>query len=271
MFKRKMLTATLVAVGLFVSLEYKSIAQSNQPTAQPSPGTTQQNGTTTQPSPGTTQQNGTTTQPSTGTTQQNGTRLSASDRQFITQAAQGGMAEVQLGQLALKRASSNQVKKYAQQMINDHTRANKQLMALATKRGVTPPTTIGSRYEAVRARLSKLSGRNFDQAYMNEAGIKAHAEQETLYRSQSQQGQDPQLKAFAAKTLPVVQGHLRMAQKITGTTSTGTTSPSPTSSPSPSPTSSPSPSPTFSPSPSPTFSPSPSPTFSPSPSPTSSP
>lgn len=227
MLKRKMLTGALVAVGLFTSLEYKSIAQSSQPTIQP-------NGTTPQAQP--------TIQPSPGATQQNQTQLSAADKQFITEAAQGGMAEVEMGRLAVKQASSETVRKYAQQMINDHTKANKQLMSLATKKGVTPPTTIGSEYETVRARLSKLSGKNFDQAYMKEAGITAHKLQADLYQRQAKQGQDPDLRAFAAKTLPIVQGHLQMARDMTGDTSAGSsTSPSATPSPSPSPTSSPSP------------------------------
>ncbi len=209
MIGRKMLTAALVAVGLFASLEYKSVAQSTQSTPS--------------------------------TTGQNQTQLSAADKQFITAAAQGGMAEVQMAQLATKQASSEAVRKYAKQMIQDHTRANKELMAIATKKGVTPPKTIGPKYEAVRAKLAKLSGKEFDQAYMQEAGVKAHAEQEALFQRQSQQGQDPQLQAFATKTLPIVRHHLQMAQKMTGSTSPTTTSPSssPMTSPSPSPSPSP--------------------------------
>ena len=238
MIKRKMLSAALVAIGLFASLEYKSVAQPTQPTTSPNPGATQPSPPATKPSP---------------STQQNKTGLSSADRQFINQAAQGGMAEVQLGKLAQKRASSNAVKKYAQQMINEHTKVNKELMAIAAKKGVTPPKTIGPKYEKVRAQLSKLSGKSFDQAYMKEAGITAHTEQAALFQRQAQQGQDPELKAFAAKTLPAVQRHLQEAQAMTGSTSPATTSspssttPSPTTSPTPTPTPSPSLSPTPSP------------------------
>ncbi len=224
MLKRKMLTATLLAVGTFISLDYTSLAQTNPPTTAPSPGATEPSPSTTAPSPGATELNPGTTQPnpgstplSPGTTGPDQTSLSASDTQFINQAAQGGMAEVELGQLALKQASSKAVKKYAQQMINEHTKVNNELMALATQKGVTPPTTIGAKYEAVRAKLSKLSGKNFDQAYMKQAGIQAHTEQAALFQRQAQQGQDPQLKAFAAKTLPAVQKHLQEAQAMTGT------------------------------------------------------
>lgn len=234
MIKQKILTAAVVAIGLFASLEYKTVAQPTQPTTSPNPGATQPSPPATKPHSG---------------THQNPSGLSSADRQFINQAAQGGMAEVQLGQLAQKRASSSAVKKYAQQMINEHTRVNKELMAIASKKGVTPPKTIGPKYEKVRAQLSKLSGKSFDQAYIKQAGITAHTEQAALFQRQAQQGQDPQLKAFAAKTLPAVQKHLQEAQAMTGSTSPPTTSspssttPSPTASPSPSPTPTPSPSP----------------------------
>lgn len=203
--KRNIVAAVLMTMGAFISLEAVSIAQPSPPATKPSPGA-----------------------------QLNQTSLSPVDKQFITEAAQGGMAEVQLAELALKRASSSEVKKYAQQMISDHTKANKELMAIASKKGVTPPKTIGPQFEAVRAKLSKLSGTSFDQAYINEAGVKAHTQQEALFRQQSQQGQDPQLKAFATKTLPIVQGHLQMAEKMTGNTPTSpSASPSPSVSPSP--------------------------------------
>ena len=212
MIKQKILTAVAV-VGLLASLEYKSIAQ-------PTTGTTQ---------PG-------------STTQQNKTQLSSSDKKFINEAAQGGMAEVQLGQLALKQASSPTVKKYAQHMIDEHTKVNKELMALAKQKGVTPPKAIAPKHEKLKAKLSGLSGTSFDQTYMKEAGVTAHTEQAALFERQAQQGQDPNLKAFAAKTLPAVQKHLQQAQAfIGGSTEPATTStPTPTSSPSPSPTPTPS-------------------------------
>jgi putative membrane protein len=228
--KVKILTAALVAVGLFASLEYKTLAQSTQsPSQSPtqsSPGTTQPIPDATRSEPGATESNlsinqpnrdSTQTQPS--TTQPNSTttgqiqQLSAQDKQFITEAAQGGMAEVQLGKLALQRASSQQVRDYAQHMIDEHAKVNQELMALAKQKGVTPPKTIGQKNEAVRAKLAKLSGSEFDKAYMQEAGVKAHAQQEALFRRQAEQGQDPDSKAFAAKVLPTVQAHLQEAQK----------------------------------------------------------
>lgn len=195
MIKRKMVTAALVAVGVLVSLEYTSIAQTNQPTTQP-----------TTPA----------TEPTTPATEPNQNTISALDRQFIINAGQGGMAEVSLGQLATKRATSDEVKQFAQRMIRDHTRANKQLLQLATQKGVTPPTDMGPKYEAAMERLSQIPSASFDQAYMNEAGINSHLESVAVFQRQDQLGQDQDLKAFAAKTLPTIQEHLQMARKMTG-------------------------------------------------------
>lgn len=192
MFKRKMVTAALVVAGVFASLEYTSVAQQNQPT-------TQQN------------------QP---TTPRNQAAIAPLDRQFIIDAAQGGMAEVSLGQMAIQRATSNAVKQYAQRMVREHTQANTELMRLATQKGVTPPTDMGPRYRAVMDRLSQLPRASFDQAYINEAGINAHLESEAVYRRQSALGQDRDLKAFAARILPRVVNHLQMARDLTGNTGT---------------------------------------------------
>jgi putative membrane protein len=148
--------------------------------------------------------------------QQQRNQLSALDQQFVIDAAHGGMAEVQLGQLALERSRNPEVKQFARQMIQEHTRANERLMRLATQKGITPPTTPGPKYEAAMNRLMQLSGEAFDQAYMNEAGINGHLESAAVYQRQAALGQDPDLKAFAATILPRVQGHLEMASEMTG-------------------------------------------------------
>ncbi len=190
MFKRKMVTAALVVAGVFASLEYTSVAQQNQPT-------TPQN------------------QP---TTPRNQAAIAPLDRQFIIDAAQGGMAEVSLGQMAMQRATSNAVKQYGQRMVREHTQANTELMRLATQKGVTPPTDMGPRYRAAMERLSQLPRTSFDQAYINEAGINAHLESQAVYQRQVQLGQDQDLKAFAARILPRVVNHLQMARDLTGNT-----------------------------------------------------
>ena len=194
MIRKVTVTTALMAAGLFSALGYSAIAQ----TTQPAPSQNQSIPAQTQSG------------------QQQRNQLSALDRQFVIDAAHGGMAEVQLGQLALERSRNPQVKQFARQMIQEHTRANERLMRLATRKGITPPTTPGPKYEAAMSRLMQLSGEAFDQAYMNEAGVNGRLESAAVYQRQTALGQDPDLKAFAATILPRVQGHLEMASEMTG-------------------------------------------------------
>ena len=186
MRKGKMVAAALVVTGVFASLQYTSIAQPNQP-APP-----------TRPVP-----------------LLNRATISPLDRQFIIDAAQGGMAEVSLGQMASQRATNGAVKQYAQRMVQEHTQANKELLRLAAQKGVTPPRDMGPKYRAAMDRLMQLPRASFDQAYISEAGINGHLESLAVYQRQAQLGQDPDLKAFAAKTLPIVQNHLQVAGNLT--------------------------------------------------------
>ncbi len=194
MIRKVTVTTALMAAGLFSALGYSAVAQTTRPAPSPN-----------QSMPAQTQSG-----------QQQRNQLSALDQQFVIDAAHGGMAEVQLGQLALERSRNPEVKQFARQMIQEHTRANERLMRLATQKGITPPTTPGPKYEAAMNRLMQLSGEAFDQAYMNEAGINGHLESAAVYQRQAALGQDPDLKAFAATILPRVQGHLEMASEMTG-------------------------------------------------------
>jgi putative membrane protein len=158
-----------------------------------------------------------------------GTNLSSLDRQFITQAAQDGLAEVQLGQLASQRGASNTVKQFGQHMVEDHTQVNNQLKSLATQKGVTLPTSIGSKNQQAKQRLSKLSGTNFDRQYLN-LMLQAHEKDVAAFQAEAQQGQDPDVKAFAAQALPTLQEHLQQVRAIVNP-GTSTSTPAPTSTP----------------------------------------
>jgi putative membrane protein len=142
--------------------------------------------------------------------------LSSMDRKFMTQAAAGGMAEVEMARLALEKASSDDVKKYAQQMIDDHTKANEELMHVASQKGVTLPTGPDAKHMALMERMRNASGAAFDRMYIKEAGVKDHASMEKLFMKESNGGRDADARAFAAKTLPTVQMHLRMAREMSG-------------------------------------------------------
>jgi putative membrane protein len=145
------------------------------------------------------------------------TMLSSTDRKFMMDAAAGGMAEVEMARLALEKASSADVKRYAQQMIDDHTRANEELMQVASQKGVQLPTGPDTKHMALMGRMRNLSGAEFDRMYIKEAGINDHAKMEKLFMKESRSGKDADARGFATKTLPAVQMHLRMAREMSGT------------------------------------------------------
>jgi putative membrane protein len=140
--------------------------------------------------------------------------LSSMDKKFAMTAAMGGMAEVEMARLALTKASSDAVKQYAQKMIDDHTAANDELMQIASTKNLTLPTAPDAKHRAMMAKMEKLSGAAFDHEYVMTAGHKDHQKMEKLFRDESTRGRDADLKAFAAKTLPVVQQHLQMARDL---------------------------------------------------------
>lgn len=137
------------------------------------------------------------------------------DSTFITKAAVGGLAEVKLGQLATQKASSDDVKKFGQQMVDDHGKANDELKQLASSKGVTLPTDLDAKHQATYDRLSKLSGAEFDAAYMKEM-VSDHHEDVNEFRQESTGGSDNDTKAWAAKTLPTLEHHLQMAESTNG-------------------------------------------------------
>jgi len=144
--------------------------------------------------------------------------LSSKDKNFVMQAGQVGMLEVELGRLAVQRGSSAGVKQYGQEMVEDHTRANQELMQLAMQKKVELPTEMSTQNTALIDRLSGLSGKSFDTAY-KQAMIDSHNQAIALFQAQSQQGQDPQLKAWATQKLPNLQAHLEMVNQMLADTS----------------------------------------------------
>lgn len=144
--------------------------------------------------------------------------LSSRDRTFVMQAGQLSMMEVELGRLAVQRGSSAGVKQYGQEMVEEHTRANQELMQLAKQKKVELPTEMSTQNTALRERLSGLSGKSFDTAY-KQAMIDSHNQAIALFQAQSQQGQDPELKAWVTQKLPNLQAHLEMVNEMLADTS----------------------------------------------------
>lgn len=149
----------------------------------------------------------------------NGSTVDSSDRKFMMEAGMGGMAEVEWARVALQRASSDSVKQFAQQMIDDHTKANEALKQLASTKGVALPTALDNKHANMLTKLQGLSGAEFDRAYIKDAGVKAHEQMEKLFMREADRGKDADAKTFASTTLPTVQSHLSMARNLMGSMS----------------------------------------------------
>ena len=137
------------------------------------------------------------------------------DQQFVQKASASGLAEVTLGKIAQERAGSPEVKKFAQQMINDHGKANKELMELAAKKSLKPSQDMVAEHQALMVKLQKLSGAEFDREYLI-AQIKDHKDAVTLFDNFTKSGQDDDLKKWAGEKLPNLKEHLKMAEEIHG-------------------------------------------------------
>ena len=138
------------------------------------------------------------------------------DTDFWTEAAQMSMAEVALSNVALQRAQSDAVKQFAQQMVTDHTQANQELAAAAQAKGVTIPTSLPERRQRDVTNLTGEDAANFDREYM-EMMVKDHERAVRLFQRQAERGTDADAKAWAAKMLPTLQGHLTMARSLHAT------------------------------------------------------
>jgi len=147
-----------------------------------------------------------------GLSGQTAERLKRADNTFLTAAAEGGMAEVELGHLAVQKASNPAVKQFGQRMIDDHTKINDELKALAARKGLTLPSTVSAKDKATMKRLSILNGREFDRTYMEDM-VKDHEADIDEFQLESNDGADPDLKSFAEKTLPILHEHLQIAQQ----------------------------------------------------------
>jgi len=137
----------------------------------------------------------------------------ASDRKFVEKAASGGMAEVKLGQLAIEKGASPTVKEFGKRMVDDHGKANDELKEIASKKNFALPTDLDSEAKATYDKLAKLSGTDFDKAYID-AMVKDHDKDVKEFKKEaSTGGVDPDLKAWAEKTLTVIEQHDHIAHQ----------------------------------------------------------
>lgn len=140
------------------------------------------------------------------------------DKQFMTKAAQSGMMEIQLAQMAQQKAASEDVKAYARKLEQDHSKANDQLKKIAEERGVQLPSDIGQHQQQV-AKFQNLSGEEFDRAYMK-MQVQHHKKDISEFRKHENRSMDTNLKEFASAQLPVLQQHYEQAQQLSASTGT---------------------------------------------------
>lgn len=138
--------------------------------------------------------------------------VASGDRKFMQKAASDGLAEVQLGTLAKDKAASDEVKSFANRMVTDHGKANDQLKSVAAAKGVELPTDTDKDHKKKMDKLGKLSGPDFDRAYMKEM-VSDHKKDVSAFRKEAKRAKDGDVKGFASQTLPTLEEHLAMAQK----------------------------------------------------------
>lgn len=138
--------------------------------------------------------------------------FAATSNDFVDKAAQSGITEVEAGKLALQKSSSADVKTFAQHMVDDHTKANQELMALAKKHDLEVPDDAALMDKAKKAIL-EMRDESFDKAYANNQ-VNAHEEAVELFKKESTSSDNAELKAFATEKLPILEKHLQMAKEL---------------------------------------------------------
>lgn len=154
----------------------------------------------------------TSTAANTGTMNTTASSLSAADKEFMTKAAIGGMAEVAMGQTASTQGTDAGVKAFGSRMVTDHSKANDELKALATQKGMSLPMELDAEHKKKGDEMAKKSGKDFDKAYMADM-VEDHEKDIAEFEKASKSATDPDLKAWATKTLPTLQDHLKMAKE----------------------------------------------------------
>ena len=140
-------------------------------------------------------------------------KLPRADEHFIKEAAQDNLAEVRLGELARQRAASDAVKEFGKRMATDHQKAYDELKQLAAQKGVAVDTALDRGHQRVYDRLAKLSGAEFDRAYMKEMA-KDHDKDVKAFQKEADKAKDPDVRAWASKTLPTLQEHQQQAKQV---------------------------------------------------------
>ena len=138
---------------------------------------------------------------------------------FVSQAAQAGMTEVEVGKIALAKSSDPAIRGFAERMVTDHSKANAELAALAKTKGVMPPEKLDATHQAMVMSMQSASGAEFDREYSRHMNMD-HSKAIALFEGASQAA-DQDMASFAKKTLPTLKEHKKLAEKLPGNSKTG--------------------------------------------------
>jgi len=143
----------------------------------------------------------------------NPSSVSKVDSEFMISAANAGMTEVALGNIANNNAANDKVKEFGQMMIKDHTTAGEQLKKIAVSRNIILPDSLSKESKKHVADMQKKKGKDFDKAYINMM-IEGHQKVLKEFEDIQSKGSDNELKAFVSQTIPIIKGHLDSAKSI---------------------------------------------------------
>lgn len=139
--------------------------------------------------------------------------VEVNDSDFAVEAADAGLAEIELGKLALERASDPRIKEFAKTMVDEHNKANDELMTIAAKKNLTlPPVPSADHAENMRE-LQEKSGDDFDRQYIDQM-VKDHNRVVSMFENASENASDPDIRSFAAKTLSTLKDHQENAKEL---------------------------------------------------------
>ena len=141
-------------------------------------------------------------------------KMNKADSKAIMDMAMVNMAEVEMGKMAQSKSQNAEVKTFAQQMIDDHTKGLAEVQTVAQAKGITLPTELDAKHKAMAAKLAKLEGEKFDREYMKMGGTGGHKEALAMLNKNEKNAKDADVKGLATKMKPTVEQHLKAAQQM---------------------------------------------------------
>ena len=141
-----------------------------------------------------------------------------SPEEFVRMASADNLAEINIGRMAEKQATDQKLKDFGQRLVRDHTKANDELNKLANQVNFRPAQKMDAKHEKLANQLAQLRGADFDRAFLKDM-VKDHEKAVSLFEAEAKNGTNADVKAYAAKTLPTLKEHLKIARDLSKSTS----------------------------------------------------